>query len=61
MKNEKGLVLPVGMICLAIAILMQKFLPANNHLDFIEGLFMGLSIALNLYYIFAISRKIKKL
>jgi hypothetical protein len=60
MKNEKCLVLPLSMICLAIVILMEKFLPANNFLDFIEGLFTGLSLTLNVYYIFAISQKNKK-
>ncbi|MCX6236061.1 MAG: hypothetical protein NTY07_00660 [Bacteroidia bacterium] len=60
MKRQQVLALPIGMICLAIAILMEKFLPANNFLDFIEGLLTGLSIVLNIYYIFAVSHKNKK-
>jgi len=54
MKLEKVLALPIGMICLAIAILMGKFLPVTNLFDFIEGLLTGLSIVLNIYYIFVI-------
>ena len=54
MKLEKVLALPIGMICLAIAILMGKFLPVTNLFDFIEGLLTGLSIVLNIFYIFVI-------
>jgi len=56
MKLEKVLALPIGMICLAIAILMGKFLPVTNLFDFIEGLLTGLSIVLNIYYIFVIAK-----
>jgi len=56
MKIQQVLALPIGMIFLAIAILMEKFLPVNNLFDFIEGLFTGLSIALNIYYIFVITK-----
>ncbi len=59
MKIKEALALPIGMIFLSIAILMGKFLPANNLFDFIEGLFSGLSIALNIYYIFVIAKKQK--
>ena len=52
MKLQKILSLPIGMICLALGILMEKFLPINNTLDFIEGFLIGLSIVLNIYYIF---------
>jgi hypothetical protein len=52
--------MPIGMILLAIAILMEKFLSSNTMLDFIEGVLIGLSIALNLLYVFLVSRKIKK-
>jgi Ca2+/Na+ antiporter len=50
MKIEEVLARPIGMVFLAIAILIEKFLPANNVLDFIEGLLMGLSVILNIYY-----------
>lgn len=50
MKIKEVLALPIGMVFLAIAILMEKFLPANNVRDFIEVLLMGLSVILNVYY-----------
>ena len=56
MKIQQVLALPIGMIFLAIAILMEKFLSTNNFLDFIEGFFTGLSIVLNIYYIFVIAK-----
>jgi len=65
MKIKQVLALPVGMIFLAIAIMMEKFLPANHLYDFIEGLFTGLSIVLNIYFIFVITKnkneKVKQL
>lgn len=60
MKLKYILTLPLGMVLLAIAILMGKFLPASNYLDFIEGLLIGLSVILNIYYIIAIIRHTKK-
>ena len=60
MKLKYILTLPVGMVLLAMAILMEKLLPSNNILDFLEGLLMGLSIVLNIYYIGAIIHKTKK-
>jgi len=59
MKLQQVLALPVGMICLAVAILMEKYFAGNNYLDFIEGLLTGLSVVLNIYYIFAVYRKNK--
>ena len=64
MKSEKWklqqvLALPIGMIFLAIAILMEKFLNGNSLFDFIEGMLTGLSIVLNIYYIFAVAHKNK--
>ena len=60
MKLKYILTLPVGMVLLAIAILMEKFLPSNNILDFLVGLLIGLSLVLNIYYIVAMIRKTKK-
>jgi len=60
MKLKYILTLPLGMVLLAIAILMGKFLPAGNYLDFIEGFLIGVSVVLNLYYIVAIIRHTKK-
>ncbi len=56
MKNEKmkfqnALTLPIGMIFLATAMVMEKFLPGNDLYDFVEGVLIGLSVILNIYYI----------
>jgi hypothetical protein len=48
------------MLLLAIAILMEKFLASNSYLDFVEGLLIGLSVVLNIYYIVSIIRHTKK-
>lgn len=47
-------ILPIGMICLAIAILVGRYGTSLPGSDFIEGFFVGLSIALNLYYVYKI-------
>jgi hypothetical protein len=59
MKINKLLTMPIGLILLAIAIVMDKFLPSNSALDFIEGFLMGLSIVLNIVYIIATIQKTK--
>jgi len=45
MKNKQSL----GIILFAIALLINRFLPANNLLDFIAGFLTGLSIVFNFY------------
>ena len=60
MRLQYILTLPLGMVLLAIAILMEKFLASNCYLDFIEGLLIGLSLVLNIYFIVAIIRHTKK-
>lgn len=60
MTRKQLLALPIGMLLLAIALLMEKFLPGNNFLDFTEGFLIGLSIVLNIYYLIGTSRKVKK-
>lgn len=59
MKLPKVLAQPVGMILLAIALMMEKFLPATTLFDFIKGLFFGISIILNIYYIVIVFQKTK--
>ena len=60
MKKQNLLAMPIGIILMAIAIIMIKFLPSNNIYDFIEGVLIGLSIVLNLFYMYFISKKSKK-
>ncbi|HAH25478.1 MAG TPA: hypothetical protein DCL77_17270 [Prolixibacteraceae bacterium] len=57
MKDKRLLVLPIGIVFLGISILMERFLPPTDLFDFLEGLLIGLSIALNLRYVFIRSRK----
>lgn len=51
MQQKYVLTLPLGMILLTISILMDKYLPSNNILDFIETFLIGLSLVSNLYFI----------
>jgi len=60
MKTQNFLTMPIGIILMAIAIIMIKFLPGNNIFDFIEGLLIGLSIALSISYMYTNSKKSKK-
>jgi hypothetical protein len=53
MKNKQSL----GIILFAIALLINRFLPANNLLDFIAGFLTGLSIVFNLSCTFNRSRR----
>ena len=48
---------PIGAGLFAIAIVMNRFLPSTPSFDFIEGLLTGLSIVLNLQYVYKRSRK----
>ena len=57
MKNISLSAFPFGMVLLAIAILMDRYLPENNLVDFIDGLLLGLSLVLNIGYVFNCSRK----
>lgn len=43
--------LPIGITALAAAILMERFLPSNQGLNFLEGFLFGLSMVFNLSYI----------
>ena len=40
--------IPIGGICLAIALVIDRFLPENDVLSFVMGILIGLSITLNL-------------
>ena len=40
--------IPLGGICLAIALVIDHFLPEDNTLSFLMGILIGLSITLNL-------------
>ena len=42
------MLIPVGGICLAAALLVDRFVGSGNLVDFLVGLLIGLSIILNL-------------
>ncbi|MHA2066599.1 MAG: hypothetical protein ACXABY_19680 [Candidatus Thorarchaeota archaeon] len=46
MKDEW--LIPLGGICLAVALTIDHFLPENESLSFLMGVLIGLSITLNL-------------
>jgi hypothetical protein len=57
-KNKLNQILatPIGAILLALSLLISRFLPATNLLNFLSGLLLGLSLVFNLYYIIVISK-----
>ena len=40
--------IPIGGICLALALVIDRFLPVNDVLSFVMGILIGLSVTLNL-------------
>ena len=56
---RKDLMLPIGMISLALALLIDRFLPHDTLFDFIVGVLVGMSIVLNMAGIHYISKYIK--
>ena len=53
----KILAIPVGIIMLATAIILEKFAPQNGILDFFIGMLVGMSIVFNIYYIYIKARR----
>ncbi len=58
-KNSlsKILAIPVGIIMLALAIILEKFVPQSGILDFFIGMLVGMSIVFNIYYIYIKARR----
>ncbi len=48
--NHK-LAMPIGLMALAIALIIERFLPSNQGLNFLSGFLFGISIVFNLSYI----------
>lgn len=42
-------VLPIGLICLALGLIINRFFNGSEALDFFSGLLFGLSIVFNLF------------
>ncbi len=55
-KNENVL-LSIGMISLVIALVLGRFGPDTSIAHFLEGLFMGLSLVLNLAFLLRLRAK----
>lgn len=50
---------PIGVILLAIALVINRFLSGYALSDFLAGLLTGLSLVLNIKYIIAVSKNRK--
>ncbi len=57
MIGLKKYLLPLGMICLSVAILADYFLSADSTLSFSLGILYGLSIPLNIAGIYRTMKK----
>ena len=50
-SKNKEVMLTIGMFSLTIAILLDRFAGAGTNIDFLCGLFTGISITMNLGYL----------
>jgi len=55
--NHK-LAMPIGLMAIAIALIIERFLPSSHGLDFVAGFLFGISVVFNLSYISKL-RKVK--
>ncbi|MDF1540566.1 MAG: hypothetical protein P1Q69_16840 [Candidatus Thorarchaeota archaeon] len=55
--KEKYL-LPLGVLCLAFALLIDRFMPVDWPTDFLVGVLSGMSVALNIAGIYKAGKKI---
>ena len=55
--KEKYL-LPIGVICLAIALLIDRFLPVDSVTSFIVGMLSGMSVVLNMAGIYKAGKRV---
>jgi hypothetical protein len=58
MKQKQLLTLPIGLILLAVGIMIERFFPEKDGSDFIAGFLIGMSIVLNLTYIYKRSKRL---
>lgn len=56
----QSVAMPIGMISLVIAIILTRYFKETNLLNFISGFLFGLSIVLNLYYIYKVQANKRK-
>jgi hypothetical protein len=61
MKYQKFSTLPIGLMFFAIALVMERFLPLCNLVNFSCGLLIGLSIVLIIYHFGILYQKQEKI
>jgi hypothetical protein len=57
MIEKKETLLSIGLFSLSIAILLRFFAGEGNIIDFLEGLFIGLSLVFNVVYLWKIRQE----
>jgi L-lactate permease len=60
MKTQNLSAMPIGVILMGIALMLIKYFPDNIIFDFLEGFLIGLSIVLNIFYMFTNSKTSQK-
>jgi hypothetical protein len=56
-QKDPGVLLSVGMICLAGAILLKRFGGGSRALAFVEGMLIGVSLVFNVTYLILVRRR----
>ncbi len=57
MIRNPNTALAIGMISLVLGILLGHYAPSTSLLDFMEGLFYGLSLVLNTFTLFLLRKQ----
>ncbi len=60
MQKNHLLFIPLGMIFLTIALALKVYASNSDIIDFLTGLFIGLSIAINLLFVYFQVRWLRK-
>jgi hypothetical protein len=60
MMKEKNNILVIGMLSLVIGILLGRYVTPTPIIDFLEGLFYGLSVVMNILYFILIRKSPNK-
>jgi hypothetical protein len=55
--KEPAVLISVGMICLAVAILLKHVAGSSGPVAFVEGLLTGLSLVFNVAYLWIVRRR----
>lgn len=53
--------MPIGVLSLVAALLIERFLPSNEGLNFISGFLIGISLVFNISYIARLRKNRNKL